>query len=49
MNFVWSLSDWQSALMLAAVRFRHIAGTKWGECHDLDMRRLKSRSLGRKA
>jgi len=41
--------DGKSALMLAAARLRHIAGTKWGESRYLDMTKLKSRSLGRTA
>lgn len=32
--------DGQSALMLVAVRLRHIAGTKWGTRRYLDMDRL---------
>ena len=38
---VGSFPDGQSALMLAAARLRHIAGTKWGERRYLDMTRLK--------
>ena len=33
--------DGNSALMLAAARLRHIAGTKWGTRKFLDMERLK--------
>ena len=38
---VGSFPDGQSALMLAATRLRHIAGTKWGERRYLDMTKLK--------
>jgi transposase-like protein len=38
---VGSFPDGQSALMLAAARLRHIAGTKWGERRYLDMTKLK--------
>jgi transposase-like protein len=38
---VGSFPDGKSALMLAAARLRHIAGTKWGECRYLDMTKLK--------
>ncbi|XHR26857.1 MAG: IS256 family transposase [Chthoniobacteraceae bacterium] len=38
---VGSFPDGQSALMLAAARLRHIAGTKWGSKRYLDMSRLR--------
>jgi putative transposase len=44
-----SFPDGQSALMLAAARLRHIAGTKWGERRYLDMTKLKGRTPGRTA
>ena len=34
---VGSFPDGQSALMLRAVRLRHISGTKWGSRRYLDM------------
>jgi len=37
---VGSFPDGHSALMLAAARLRHIAGTKWGSKRYLDMNRL---------
>jgi hypothetical protein len=46
---VGSFPDGQSALMLAAARLRHIAGTKWGECRYLDMTKLKGKQLARTA
>jgi putative transposase len=42
---VGSFPDGQSALMLAAARLRHIAGTKWGSKRYLDMSRLSENSL----
>ncbi len=33
--------DGQSALMLAAGRLRHIAGTRWGSRQYMNMERLK--------
>ena len=33
--------DGHSALMLAAARLRHIAGTKWSTCRYLNMQRLQ--------
>ena len=46
---VGSFPDGQSALMLAAARLRHIAGTKWGERRYLDMTKLKGKKLARTA
>ena len=46
---VGSFPDGQSALMLAAARLRHIAGTKWGERRYLDMSKLKGKKLARTA
>ena len=46
---VGSFPDGKSALMLAAARLRHIAGTKWGECRYLDMTKLKSKQLAKTA
>lgn len=37
---VGSFPDGQSALMLAAARLRHVAGTRWGIRRYLDMKRL---------
>jgi len=37
---VGAFPDGQSALMLAAARLRHVAGTKWGTRRYLDMNRL---------
>ena len=34
--------DGQSALMLAAARLRHVAGTKWGTKRYLDMKLIES-------
>lgn len=42
---VGAFPDGQSALMLAAARLRHIAGTKWGTKRYLDMDRLKELDL----
>lgn len=39
---VGSFPDGQSALMLAAARLRHIAGSKWGTKRYLNMRRLET-------
>jgi putative transposase len=38
---VGAFPDGRSALMLAAARLRHIAGTRWGARRYLDMNRLK--------
>jgi putative transposase len=38
---VGSFPDGQSALMLAAARLRHVAGTKWGTLRYLDVKLLK--------
>jgi len=38
---VGAFPDGKSALMLAAARLRHVAGTKWGARRYLDMDRLK--------
>ena len=38
---VGAFPDGESALMLAAARLRHIAGTKWGTKKYMDMERLK--------
>jgi putative transposase len=38
---VGAFPDGRSALMLAAARLRHIAGTRWGTRRYLDMNRLK--------
>ena len=38
---VGSFPDGNSALMLAAARLRHIAGTKWGTKRCMDMNRLR--------
>jgi len=40
-NVVGCFPDGNSALMLAAARLRHIAGTKWGTYRYLNMKRLK--------
>lgn len=40
-NVVGCFPDGNSALMLAAARLRHIAGTKWGTYRYLNMQRLK--------
>ena len=37
---VGAFPDGKSALMLAAARLRHVAGTKWGTRRYLDMNRL---------
>ena len=37
---VGSFPDGQSALMLAAARLRHVAGTKWGRKKYMNMDRL---------
>jgi len=42
---VGAFPDGKSALMLAAARLRHVAGTKWGTRRYLDMNRLVSRSV----
>jgi putative transposase len=39
---VGSFPDGQSALMLAAARLRHVAGTKWGTMRYLDVQLLKN-------
>jgi hypothetical protein len=44
MRGVGALLDGKSALMLAAVRLRHVAGTKWGTRRYLDMYRLAEAS-----
>jgi transposase-like protein len=41
---VGAFLDGKSALMLAAARLRHVAGTKWGTRRYLDMNRLKEAS-----
>lgn len=46
---VGSFPDGQSALMLAAARLRHIAGTRWGERRYLDMAKLKDKAFRRTA
>lgn len=46
---VGSFPDGQSALMLAAARLRHIAGTRWGERRYLDMTKLKDKAFRRTA
>jgi transposase-like protein len=38
---VGNFPDGESALMLVAARFRHIAGAKWGTRRYLDMSRLR--------
>ena len=38
---VGAFPDGRSALMLAAARLRHVAGTRWGTKRYLDMDRLK--------
>ena len=38
---VGAFPDGRSALMLAAARLRHIAGSRWGARRYLDMNRLK--------
>ncbi len=38
---VGAFPDGRSALMLVAARLRHIAGTRWGTKHYLDMERLR--------
>ena len=37
--------DGNSALMLAAARLRHIAGTKWGTKRYMNMDRLREQEL----
>jgi putative transposase len=44
---VGAFPDGHSALMLAAARLRHIAGTKWGERRYLDMTKLNGRKVRR--
>ena len=41
---VGAFPDGKSALMLAAARLRHVAGTKWGMRRYLDMNRLAEAS-----
>ncbi len=41
---VGAFPDGKSALMLAAARLRHVAGTKWGTRRYLDMNRLSEAS-----
>jgi len=41
---VGAFPDGKSALMLAAARLRHVAGTKWGTRRYLDMNRLAEAS-----
>ena len=41
---VGAFPDGKSALMLAAARLRHVAGTKWGTRRYLDMHRLAEAS-----
>jgi putative transposase len=41
---VGAFPDGKSALMLAAARVRHVAGTKWGTRRYLDMNRLSEAS-----
>jgi putative transposase len=41
---VGAFPDGKSALMLAAARLRHVAGTKWGTRRYLDMNRLTQAS-----
>jgi hypothetical protein len=41
---VGAFPDGKSALMLAAARLRHVAGTKWGTRRYLDMNRLAETS-----
>jgi len=42
---VGNFPDGQSALMLAAARLRHIAGTRWSERRYLDMTKLKDKAF----
>lgn len=44
---VGAFPDGESALMLAAARLRHIAGTKWGTKKYLNMNRLREMDLER--
>lgn len=46
---VGAFPDGKSALMLAATRLRHIAGTKWGTKKYLDMDRLRELDLEKAA
>jgi len=46
---VGNFPDGQSALMLAAARLRHIAGTTWSERRYLDMTKLKRKAFRRTA
>lgn len=46
---VGSFPDGKSALMLAAGRLRHVAGTQWGLRRYLDMTKLKDKSFRRTA
>jgi putative transposase len=41
---VGAFPDGKSALMLAAARLRHVAGTNWGMRRYLDMNRLSEAS-----
>ena len=41
-----SFSDGNSALMLAAARLRHIAGTRWGTRRYMDMDYLEEQKKG---
>ena len=41
---VGAFPDGKSALLLAAARLRHVAGTKWGTHRYLDMNRLAEAS-----
>lgn len=44
---VGAFPDGQSALMLAAARLRHMAGSKWGNRRYMDMTRLREHDLER--
>ncbi len=46
-NVIGCFPDGNSALMLAAARLRHIAGTKWSTYRYLNMKRLKDQQTER--
>jgi transposase-like protein len=46
---VGNFPDGESALMLAAARLRHIAGTRWGTRKYMDMERLRELEASRAA
>ena len=42
---VGAFPDGESALMLAAARLRHVAGTKWGTKKYLNMERIREQEI----